>query len=66
MNTNNKKIKHQIRSGTLNEDRFVSVIKNYTTAIYRNKRVPTILTDSGSTEIDIIFYYQNTLYCKNI
>ena len=55
MNTNNKKIKHQIRSGTLNEDRFVSVIKNYTTAIYRNNRVPTMLTDSGSTEKDIIF-----------
>lgn len=69
MNTNNKKIKHQIRSGTLNEDRFVSVIKNHTTAIYRNKRVPTILTDSGSTEIDIIFYYQNTIFiieAKNV
>lgn len=65
----NDKIKHQIHSGAVNESRIVTVIKQYTNVIYRNKRFKTCLTDSGSTEIDIIFAYQDTIFiieAKNI
>ena len=65
----NDKIKHQIRSGAINESRFVNVIKHYTDVIYRNKRFKTCLTGSGTTEIDILFVYQDTVFiieAKNI
>ena len=65
----NNKIKHQIHSGAVNESRFVNIIKRYTDVLYRNKRVRTCLTDSGTTEIDILFAYQDTIFiieAKNI
>lgn len=68
-NNQNNKIKHQIHSGVVNESKFVNVIKHYTDTIYRNKRLRTCLTGSGTTEIDILFAYQDTIFiieAKNI
>ena len=61
-NNQNNKIKHQIHSGVVNESKFVNVIKHYTDTVYRNKRLRTCLTGSGTTEIDILFAYQDTIF----
>lgn len=49
-------------SGTKFEQQLTSVITKYTRHIWRNIRIETLLTQQGTTEIDILFCYKNLLF----
>lgn len=56
-------------SGFRFEDEVVSIISAYASAIWRNIRVETLLTASGTTEIDILFCFKNIVFiveAKNV
>lgn len=49
-------------SGGHFESQVVSVIQQYTSAVWRNIRIETLLTQTGTTEMDIIFYSGGLVY----
>ena len=49
-------------SGFRNETRVIEIIRKYTNCIYRNVYFPTFLTKKHTTEIDILFYLQDTIF----
>lgn len=56
-------------SGSKFEDQIVSVIGKYTNSIWRNIRIETLLTASGTTELDILFCYNDIVFiveAKNV
>lgn len=56
-------------SGRRNENAIYNTALKYTSCIYRNIYLPTVLTKKHTTEIDILFYFQGTIFIietKNI
>lgn len=49
-------------SGSKFEQQLTNVISKYTRHIWRNIRIETLLTASGTTEVDIIFCYKNMVF----
>lgn len=56
-------------SGSKFENELTDVISRYTTKIWRNVRIETLLTASGFTEVDIIFCFKDLVFiieAKNV
>lgn len=56
-------------SGSKFEQQLTAVITKYTRHIWRNIRIETLLTQQGTTEIDILFCYKNLIFsleAKNV
>lgn len=61
--------KNRLLSGERNENEIVTILQRYTDCIYKNIYLPTIFTKRGITEVDILFYFKNTIFVietKNI
>ncbi len=49
-------------SGGHFESEVVSMIQKYTSAVWRNIRIETLLTQTGTTEMDVVFYKGGLAY----
>lgn len=49
-------------SGGHFETEVVSMIQRYTSAVWRNIRIETLLTQTGTTEMDVVFYKGGLVY----
>lgn len=61
--------RNRIISGRRNESMIVAILQRYTDCIYRNIYLPTVMTKKSVTEIDILFYFRDTIFVietKNI
>lgn len=50
------------RSGDQFETAVMELIQQHTNAVWRNVRIETLLTQTGSTEMDVVFYSGDTVY----
>lgn len=50
------------RSGSHFESLVVDIVKQYTQSVWRNIRIETLLTQTGNTELDIVFYNRGIVY----
>lgn len=55
-------IKNTHRAGARFEENVVETLRHYTNAVWRNVRIETLLTQTGDTELDIVFYYGGLVY----
>lgn len=49
-------------SGGQFEESVAEVIHRYTNSVWRNVRIETLLTQTGNTELDVVFYYGGVVY----
>ena len=54
--------KNTRRSGSQFETSVVEMVKRYTDAVWRNIRIETLLSDTGTTELDVVFYSGGIVY----
>lgn len=62
-------LKNTMRSGSRFEDELVRMILRYTPTLWRNIRIETLLTQNGTTEMDILFCYRDMVFiieAKNV
>ena len=57
-----KLYKSSRRSGSCFETTVVEMIKKYTNDVWRNVRIETLLTQTGTTELDVVFYSGGIVY----
>lgn len=62
-------LKQTFESGSSFEEKLCTMIRKYTKDVWRNIRIETLLTASGTTEIDILCCYKNFIFvieAKNV
>lgn len=62
-------LQQTMRSGSRFEEELVRTISKYTQNIWRNVRIETLLTQNGTTEMDILFCYRDMVFiieAKNV
>ena len=62
-------LQRSMASGSKFEDQVITVVRKYSRALWRNVRIETLLTQNGTTEMDILFCLQDVVFileAKNV